>query len=180
MRIKHLKKEHFKTAAWSGGTTTELFLWPENGSYADRNFTLRISSATVNVPESAFTALPGVYRYITPLSGSFTLTHPGKPPVFMGPMAEPYGFSGGEKTHCVGLATDFNLMLKGVAGSMTLAGEKQTLIPGFHGLYAPQGARIRLEEEVYTLAAGELLTVFADKPLTAFPEGPVICCFAAI
>ncbi len=180
MEIKHLKQGDFKTAAWSGGTTTELFLWPADGSYADRNFTLRISSAAVSVPESDFTALPGVYRYITPLTGSFTLTHPGKPPVFLEPLAEPYGFSGGEKTHCVGLATDFNLMLKGVAGSMTLAGEQETLAPGFHGLFAPQGAAICLADAVYRLAAGELLTVFAEEALTARLHGPVLHCFAKL
>ena len=81
MIIRHLTAGDFRTSTWSGGTTTELYLYPENGSYAARDFLFRISSATVDLPESDFTALPGVERYITPLAGSFTLTHPVASPV---------------------------------------------------------------------------------------------------
>ena len=86
MRILHLTKQDYKVSQWSGGTTTEVFIWPEGSNYATREFGLRISSATVDLPESDFTPLPGVMRYIVPLQGSFTLTHPGKQPVVMEPL----------------------------------------------------------------------------------------------
>jgi environmental stress-induced protein Ves len=107
MRILHLTKQDYKVSQWSGGTTTEVFIWPEGSNYATRKFGLRISSATVDLPESDFTPLPGVMRYIVPLQGSFTLTHPGKQPVVMEPLCQPYRFSGEIPTHCVGKATDF-------------------------------------------------------------------------
>ena len=43
MKIRHLTAGDFRTSTWSGGTTTELFLYPENGSYAQREFLFRIS-----------------------------------------------------------------------------------------------------------------------------------------
>ena len=93
MRIRHLTAEDYKVSQWSGGTTTEIFIWPADASYAAREFSLRISSATVELEESDFTALPGVTRYIVPLQGGFTLTHPGKTPVVLSPLDTPYRFS---------------------------------------------------------------------------------------
>ncbi len=167
MKTLHLTEKDYRTSAWSGGTTTEIFIWPENGSYARREFAFRISSARVDLPESDFTALPGVERYITPLTGGFTLTHGVGAPMVLGPLAEPYRFDGGIDTHCVGQATDFNLMLKGVAGEMTLCRGTATIRPGFNGLYA-------LEEGLFgnvRLEKGDFLAVFAQEseqiPVTA-------------
>ena len=58
MIIRHLTAADFRTSAWSGGTTTELFLYPEGGSYAARDFLFRISSATVDLEESDFQRCP--------------------------------------------------------------------------------------------------------------------------
>ncbi len=179
MRILHLTEKDYKTSRWSGGTTTELFIWPAGADYGKREFSFRISSAVVELEESDFTALPGVMRYITPLTGGFTLTHPGKVPVVMGPVAEPYRFSGEEPTHCVGCATDFNLMLKGVDGKMTLCSGRAAIRPGFNGFYA-------VEDGVFTLAgshemkAGEMLAVFAEEAAEITLEGKVLACWAEI
>ncbi len=43
-----------KISTWSGGTTTELFIYPEVAEYSERNFDFRISTATVEVEESNF------------------------------------------------------------------------------------------------------------------------------
>ena len=32
------KAEEFSTSNWSGGTTTQLYIYPEDGNYAERNF----------------------------------------------------------------------------------------------------------------------------------------------
>ena len=136
MRVLHLTAAEYWISQWSGGTTTEIFIWPEGASYAAREFSLRISSATVELEESDFTPLPGVERYITPLEGGFTLTHPGTSPVVLTALAAPYRFSGQISTHCVGKATDFNLMLKDCDGRMELHREIAPLRPGFNGLYA--------------------------------------------
>ena len=162
MRILHLTSKDYKTSAWSGGTTTELFIWPAGADYAAREFSFRVSSAVVELAESDFTPLAGVDRWITPLSGGFTLTHPGKASVEMGPLATPYGFSGEEPTHCVGRATDFNLMLKGVRGEMTIGSGVAAVRPGCNCYYALEDGVFCLEDPV-AVKAGDLLVVFAQE-----------------
>jgi hypothetical protein len=121
----------------------------------------------------------GVTRYITPLTGGFTLTHPGTDPVVMGPLSEPYRFSGEIQTHCVGKATDFNLMLKGTDGEMTLCEGFWHLRPGFNCLYAVEDTNAALESG-YALKKGELLVVFVDKSCTAQISAKAIVCFADV
>lgn len=180
MKIRHLTVKDYKVSQWSGGTTTEVFIWPEGASYATREFSVRISSATVDLEESDFTPLPGVERYIVPLQGGFTLTHPGKSPVVMAPLDAPYGFSGGIDTHCVGKATDFNLMLKGVDGVMEICRDSIALQPGLSCLYAPEDSQIRVAGNTYSLAAGESLVIFSRETAAAQTDGPIICCHAKV
>jgi environmental stress-induced protein Ves len=99
-----------KTSAWSGGTTTELAIFPEDASYAARNFQWRLSTAIVTAEESTFTALPDWHRLLMVLAGSMQLTHAGHHQVTLQPF-EQDSFSGNWSTHCVGQGQDFNLML---------------------------------------------------------------------
>lgn len=179
MRILHLTEKDYKVGLWSGGSTTELFIWPEGADYGKREFAFRVSSARVDLEESDFTPLIGVTRYITPLSGGFTLTHPNCEPVVQGPLAEPYRFSGEIPTHCVGKATDFNLMLKGVEGEMQLCQDHWQLRPGFNCLYAVEDTNVALDSG-YSLKAGELLVVFAEEACTVKISAKAIICFAEV
>lgn len=180
MDIRHLTPADYRTSRWSGGTTTEIFIWPADADYAARRFAVRISSATVELEESDFTALPGVTRYIVPLAGGFTLTHPEGQPVIMEPLDAPYRFSGEIPTHCVGKATDFNLMLKGAEGIMDICRENAPILPGVTCLYAPHGGRITLAGAEYALSAGDSLQIFARESHTASLTAPVIRCHADI
>ena len=176
MRILHLTYSDYKTSAWSGGTTTELFIWPQGADYSKREFSFRVSSAAVELAESDFTPLPGVERWITPISGGFTLTHPGKAPVVMEPLSEPYHFSGEEDTHCVGQATDFNLMLKGVDGEMAISRGTTSVRPGFNCFYALEDGVFQLEGQ-HRMAAGDLLVVFSGQETTIElgNSGAIVC-----
>ena len=181
MNILQLKAQDFVTTAWSGGTTTQLLIWPEGSDYGRREFAVRISSAVVALEESDFTPLEGVQRYITPLSGGFTLTHPGKTPVVMAPLDPPYCFSGEESTHCLGKATDFNLMLKGVAGEMVRCNGICPIRPGLHAFYAPEAGEFKLSGQCYCMAPGELLVVFAENTATIdLGQNHCLACYAAI
>ena len=179
MKILHLTEKDYKVGMWSGGSTTELFIWPEDSDYAKREFKLRVSSARVDLEESDFTPLTDVIRYITPLTGGFTLTHPDNSSVTMKPLSEPYRFSGEIPTHCVGKATDFNLMLKGSDGEMTLCKEFWNVKPGFNCLYAVEDIEVNFADK-YNLKAGELLVVFAEKALKASISTKAIICFAEV
>ena len=106
-----LTPENYVTTSWSGGTTTQLSIAPSDALYAERDFLWRISSATVDLDESDFTALPDYQRYISTLRGDMTLTHDGGAPLTLRP-GDVHAFDGGVSTHSAGRCTDFNLMLR--------------------------------------------------------------------
>ena len=103
--------DHFKTTEWSGGTTTEFFIYPQGSSYQSGNFKARISSATIELETSNFTVLPGVYRMLMVLEGQMQLTIGENAPISMNPH-DICAFSGDLKTTSAGKVRDFNLMVK--------------------------------------------------------------------
>lgn len=143
MTIRIVKKDSQKTANWSGGTTTELFIYPPDTSYERKEFLFRISTALCTQEESTFTILPGTRRILMPLDGNLRLQHAGRPPVDLAPgMCD--AFSGEEITRSCGSCRDFNLMLRGAAlGSMCYyrlrAGER-ILVPASAGAQLPADA----------------------------------------
>ena len=163
MQINIYSPKGRSTSVWAGGVTTELWLWPEDGDYASRNFLARISSAAVSLEESDFTALPGVVRYITPLSGGFTLNHADGRAVTMAPLDEPYCFDGGAATQCSGKATDFNLMLKGVRGNMTVIGGQLTVNSGICCVYPVDGGDVTVDGKALNLQTGSLAVIHLEK-----------------
>ncbi len=124
--INVIKKENYKVSEWSGGVTKEILILPEEGDYAERRFHARVSSAVVEVKESDFTELPGVHRFISLIHGDMELHINDAEPKILSPL-DIVEFEGEDKVHCVGKATDFNLMLKGTEGKMHVLpiGEKR-------------------------------------------------------
>jgi len=129
MALVHITPAQYIVSQWSGGTTTQVAIAPEGAVYADRDFLWRISSASVDLDESDFTALPDYHRWISTLKGGMTLSHEGGEKIILAPY-EVHQFDGGVDTHSWGRCTDFNLMLRkgkcqGVVRSLKLsAGEK--------------------------------------------------------
>lgn len=114
-----------RPARWSGGTTTQLFIFPPEASYAEMNFDFRISTATIEIDESTFTSLPGVQRTLMVLEGELRLTHQGHHQAKLHPFACDR-FSGDWRTQSQGQAVDFNLMVR----SPSLRGELEHLCLG--------------------------------------------------
>lgn len=114
--IRILPDREFKTTTWSGGTTTELFIWPEGSSYGERRFSVRISTALVELESSVFTRLEGVERFLTPLCPGFLLTVNGEKKELR--RGEVLCFSGEDEVLCEGAGRDLNLMLKAASGDM--------------------------------------------------------------
>lgn len=111
MSVTIKTKRQYPVSNWSGGSTTELYLDPPQASYAQRNFGVRVSSATVECERSQFTALPGVERIILPLRGQLHLYYEGHGEKLLQPF-EQDRFDGGWHTESIGKATDFNVMLR--------------------------------------------------------------------
>lgn len=112
MNITIYNSKDFKTKQWSGGVSTELYVYPSNAAYDLRNFNFRISTATVEVEKSNFTSLPSVSRQLMVLSGSVTITHKNHHQVKLN-SGDVDIFDGGWETSSVGTCVDFNLMTIG-------------------------------------------------------------------
>ena len=111
MTFVHLKPTDYVTSTWSGGTTTQVGIAPAGAVYADRTFLWRISSATVDLDVSDFTALPDYDRLIATLEGEIDVTHNDGPVIHLAPY-HVHSFDGGWNTRSVGRCTDFNLMTR--------------------------------------------------------------------
>lgn len=116
--VKIIRKNEHKTSEWSGGTTTELCIYPDTSVYKKLDFMWRISSAMVNVDESEFTHLPGIDRKIMIIDGELTLEHKGQYTTNL-KMFDKDSFSGDWTTKSYGKVTDFNLMMcNGCSGDL--------------------------------------------------------------
>ena len=170
--MRHLRPADYTVSDWSGGRTVQLSIGPEGERYADRKFLWRISSATVELETSEFTALPDYERLIAPIRGEMILSHNGGEEILLRPY-DVHRFDGADLTVSKGKCTDFNLMLrKGkVTGEMRAirlgSGGQQRITPEMPGdtvlLYLAEGtARVQTvggavngELPELTLMAGE-------------------------
>ena len=115
--MKIIKKEHQAIAKWSGGTTRQIYIYPEGSDYASRQFDWRLSSATVDCESSTFTPLPGVHRHLMILEGKLQLIHQDHYQVELAPLEQDQ-FEGSWHTLSFGKVIDFNLMLKKGSGKI--------------------------------------------------------------
>lgn len=117
--VELVHKNAQATTNWSGGTTTQIAIYPRDAVYSERNFKWRLSSARVDSEESVFTSLPGIWRLIMVLEGEMKLEHSGHHSVYLKPF-EQDSFSGDWTTKSFGKVRDFNLMLAaGCVGELT-------------------------------------------------------------
>ncbi|SMC22741.1 HutD protein [Clostridium acidisoli DSM 12555] len=108
-KIEIIKKENYNVSKWSGGRTTELYIYPKTAKYNNRDFKWRISTATVEVEESIFTRLEGFSRKLMVTEGKTVLAHEGMYNITLNPF-EKDSFMGDWTTKSYGKASDFNLM----------------------------------------------------------------------
>lgn len=117
-RLESLLRRDHRTTAWSGGTTTELAIYPVTADYKQRNYLWRLSTATVDAETSVFSALPGVARTLLLLEGQMSLRHEGHHEAQLRPFDQDT-FEGGWTTHSQGQGRDFNVMCTaGVEGHL--------------------------------------------------------------
>lgn len=140
MKLQVIPRHQGHISAWSGGLTNELYIYPATSSYQDRNFDIRISSATVEESPSTFTSLPDYDRYIASLTGPLELIMPDKNfRVELAPFAV-HAFDGAENIISHGTVSDMNLMVKkGLTSHMQFLQKSCTLQPAAHRfLYVPK------------------------------------------
>lgn len=153
--ISLLRSSEQKTNSWSGGTTTQLAIWPPDADYRDRNFLWRISSARVDQNESVFTALPGFHRILMILEGSIRLIHEGRREVELKPF-EQDSFEGGWTTGSIGQCVDFNLMTapecEGRVEALEVSSGQELRLKLFEGPETAQKTKTFSFESFYCLA----------------------------
>jgi len=173
MRIKLQNENNFRRSTWSGGSTTELYIIPEGASYADRDFGLRISSATVAAEQSVFSSLPGVNRKLMVLQGEITISHQNHYSKHLQKF-DIDEFSGDWHTTSTGKCTDFNVMTTGDTETNLFSLQ---LKPGSHQLLAISESTktvflylvkgdliVDFGQDKYRLMSGQLLVVEELKP----------------
>ncbi|MGX7024304.1 HutD family protein [Vagococcus hydrophili] len=137
MNKKIISQSDYQVSSWSGGETTEVFLFPPSGQYELNKFDFRISTAKVALNESNFSSLPGYKRIIMSLDNPLELHHSGKKGFrkeVLAPFQTDY-FCGSDETKSFGKCTDFNLIYR-----PNLGGEMKT---------KQTGAEITLKEKVF-------------------------------
>ncbi|ELR73884.1 hypothetical protein C900_00048 [Fulvivirga imtechensis AK7] len=171
MQINIIRKKEQATTRWTGGTTTELVIYPKKSRFKDRNFFYRLSLAEVEIDESSFTKLPGIDRTLLVLDGRLTLEHPGKHTVTLEKF-DTDTFNGGWDTISYGRATDFNLMTRGKTKGRL---EGFTLKKGdtykhavnkdssVIGCYTFRGALEIALDSHYSLGEGDLMLISVDQ-----------------
>jgi len=159
------RKSELSVSNWSGGSTTQLFLYPSGSSYAARDFQVRISSATVDQTPSGFTSLPGYHRVLMPLSAPLKLVFENQGEADIKPF-ESAEFEGEWNTVSHGLCTDIGIMLAaGWQGSLkAVRGGTYKCAAGFAGVYAlADGVKARFAEKDHALMQGDFLLLELEE-----------------
>lgn len=144
--MKDLIRGHtLQATSWSGGKTTQLYIYPPSSDYARRDFIFRLSTASVELEESTFTPLPGFRRLLMVLQGELIIRHKDRYEKKLRAF-EQDEFDGGWETSARGRVTDFNLMLSPQANGQVYAyflEEGKQLKPDLHAfafIYVYSGA----------------------------------------
>lgn len=97
-------------STWSGGETQQLYLYPETGDYGKREFSYRLSTATVALRQTTFTSLEGYHRIIMTLDKPIRLSDLSEHRDLSLAPFEPYAFEGSSRIISHGTCRDINLM----------------------------------------------------------------------
>ena len=139
MNYQVISKQDNCIRRWAGGETAEIFISPPYASYEERNFTLRVSSATIELEGSPYSDFSGFVRHITPLRGEMHIIHEGHHSARLKPY-QVDTFEGSWPTRSYGACIDFNLIhtpdwMGGLAG-MKCPGVVGCEISGLTGFFA--------------------------------------------
>ncbi|MDN5352860.1 MAG: uncharacterized protein PWQ12_1781 [Clostridiales bacterium] len=121
MDIQMIEPARQNVSSWAHGESTELYLFPESGSFEARKFLWRVSTATVASDQSTFSVLYGVKRWLMPIDGPLLLKHMHNQQSLYEINLKPFEahcFRGDWETLGFGMTRDFNLLLKAGAYGM--------------------------------------------------------------
>jgi environmental stress-induced protein Ves len=151
MKISVKKEKDCKVVNWANGTSTELFVFPADGNFQTRDFTFRISNATVEAEETTFSDFSSLTRILMILEGNITLIHEGRYSKELKPFDQDT-FDGSWPTKSKGKVRDFNVMFKeNVDGNVThfamnVGQSEPFVLSGTHDFFFVQNGSFRLND----------------------------------
>ncbi len=108
--MQTIKQSDITPTSWSGGKTWTYYIEPAGATLAERNFDIRISSASVELDQSTFSDFSGYTRYFSVLSNSVVLQINGdKQTVDQTSLIK---FSGSDQVISYGKTRDINVFIK--------------------------------------------------------------------
>ncbi len=190
MDYRIYKDQDFRKSNWTGGTTTQLAIFPEDSKYLERNFIWRLSSATCDQEETTFSRLPDYDRVLMVLEGNTVLAHQDVRVARLSEL-EQDRFDGGYVTKSFGKITDYNLMVaKGCQGflDVIVPGETNQKLEGesfpeyecrTEALFCKEGyAAVTIGKDTQMLTPGQQLVVNCSgsekADLSVMGEGTLI------
>jgi environmental stress-induced protein Ves len=102
------KHNSYVGKSWLGGKTTEVYLYPEEEDYQQRNFEFRFSYATIEIEKSSFSNLNGFKRILIPTKNDIILINNFQS--FKIKKNQPYYFNGSDQVKSLGVSEDLNLI----------------------------------------------------------------------
>ena len=151
MKIRVQKEKDCKVVNWANGTSTELFVYPSDGNFHTRDFTFRISTATVEAEETTFSDFSSLTRILMILEGNIKLIHEGRYTKQLAPFDQ-VTFDGSWPTKSQGKVRDFNVMFKeNVEGKVehfaTNTGQLDSFsLSGTHDFFFVQNGSFRFKD----------------------------------
>lgn len=109
--IRLIKNDSYTPTYWSGGMATELITYPQNSSFAKRDFLWRMGYAKIDIDTSTFSSLPGIKRHLMVTEGHMTLTHKDRYSKLLKPFNQDF-FMGDWTTITEGRCSVLNLMTR--------------------------------------------------------------------
>lgn len=116
--VRVLSQKEYAVSYWSGGTTSQVMIWPPESEFKKHEFLWRISLATMEAADSSFTKFDGFHRILHLLDGESRLSFADGRNYILHPGDE-VSFYGEDNIKSSGKAGDLNLiMADGVWGEM--------------------------------------------------------------
>lgn len=170
MNYQIISSSSHTTTKWSGGTTTQLYIYPPKSSVEPRDFDFRISTAKVEAESSLFTKFLGYHRTLLILEGGIKLNHQSQHQKVLNKFDQDY-FKGDWETSAKGQCVDFNVIAKpsitNITQALTILKREhisESILADWVVVYVFKGAiTAQLNNEEVTISKGELLVISEVK-----------------
>lgn len=135
MKIQTISSKDYIVNNWSGGSTTQMCIFPVNSTLSERNFLWRISSASFTSTSSKFSDFSGYQRYLLALEGKLSVTHNGLYKKDLKPYEVEYFLGSWDTDSTNSLdCRDFNFIVKeGLESKLSILSESDEYIPKRNG-----------------------------------------------